>query len=217
VIFTLWQLMTQPVRLTGTDCSSGPTGCKKGCRWYSTTWLTSRQGCPSSRLRRRRRLQPGEQLKRHKNSQEAVAVARQQAEAEAAAAASVVQPTSHQAPIPTQTLQQQLSSPATAAESEFSFFTYNYHDIKKFKAKYIADVEVGINKKLKSELQQAVNTSLNAISVVSWDHLRNKLTQLLSGQTVEVKEMQVNAASHLSGVKFCMAMIPKCIIKQGEM
>jgi GLE1-like protein len=55
-------------------------------------------------------------------------------------------------------------------------------------ARYIADVDLGSDKKLKSELQQAVNTPLNAISAVSRDHLRDKLTkltQLLSGSVAD--------------------------------
>ena len=152
-------------------------------------------------------------------AQEEAARQQQAASLQAEAAAASSQPTSLPSELPpAQAPAAALSSVPSAQPSDYRF-QYDYHEIKDFKAKYIADVDLGNDKKLKSELQQAVNTPLNTISAVSRDHLRDKLTkltQLLAGETVEVKDMKVCAARHPSGIKFCMAMLAKRIVKQGE-
>lgn len=151
-------------------------------------------------------------------SERAVRDAEEAASAAAASAGTIagtaVSSSLQTTPLPTTQLP---AVPVSSLPTE-SYFPYEYHEIKEFKARYISDVDLGSDKKLKSELQQAVNTPLNAISAVSRDHLRDKLhklSQLLAGETVEVKDTRVCAARHPSGIKFCMAMLAKRIVKQG--
>jgi len=144
-------------------------------------------------------------------AQKAAAEEAAKAAAEAAAAAVVEQqPTLIPSALPPPVL----SQPQTDHG-----FPYDYYEMKDFKAKYVADVDLSNDKKLKSELTQAVNTTLNAVSATSREHLRDKLNRLrglLAGQTVEVNEKKVCAAGHPSGIKFCMAVLAKRIVKQGE-
>jgi hypothetical protein len=146
-------------------------------------------------------------------AQEAAAAAARAAQ-EAAAAAAVEIPQ----PVVATTLPP--PPPAALAQPAQEYdFPYEFHAMKDFKARYVADVDLSSDKKLKSELTQAVNTTLNAVSATSREHLRdklNKLTQLLAGQVVEINERKVCAAGHPSGVKFCMAMLAKRIVKQGK-
>lgn len=74
-------------------------------------------------------------------------------------------------------------------------------------------------KKLKFDIQKAVNTAINAISPVSGDHLRDKLKrllQLLSGQTVEGAGRQFTLNQHPQAPMFCRHLIAKMIVKKGE-
>jgi hypothetical protein len=112
-------------------------------------------------------------------AQEAAAVAARAAAAQEAAAAAVEIPQ----PVVLTTLP---TPPAALAQPAQDYdFPYDFHAMKDFKARYVADVDLSSDKKLKSELTQAVNTTLNAVSATSREHLRdklNKLTQLLAGQ-----------------------------------
>jgi nucleoporin GLE1 len=114
---------------------------------------------------------------------ERLAAAQQQAAEEAAARqADAAAAVASQPVLPPQVAE--IPTPPIIQSTGFHF-PYEYHEIKAFKANYIADVDLGSDKKLKAELQQAVNTPLNAISAVTRDHLRDKLTkltQLLSGR-----------------------------------
>ncbi|WAR02343.1 GLE1-like protein [Mya arenaria] len=74
-------------------------------------------------------------------------------------------------------------------------------------------------KKLKFDIQKAVNTPINAISAVSGDHLRDKLKRLLtllSGQPVEVSGKTVSLSKHPQASVFCRNLIAKMIVKKGE-
>lgn len=74
-------------------------------------------------------------------------------------------------------------------------------------------------KKLKFDLQKAINTPINAISPVSGDHLRDKLKRLLSllnGNTVEVAGRSVSASQHQAGQLFCKYLIAKMFVRKGE-
>jgi len=74
-------------------------------------------------------------------------------------------------------------------------------------------------KKLKFDLQKATNTPLNAIASTSWSHVRDKLDKLrrlLSGQAVEVGDKMVASGSHPLGRLYCMDLLARKFVKQGE-
>ena len=102
-----------------------------------------------------------------------------------------------------------------------TIITYpTYQEILTFKSEYVKDVSFADSeKKVKSELTLAISTSLNAISALTTEHLNDKLaklTLLLAGRPVAMKESQICAANHPSGIKFCMGMLAKKIVRQGE-
>ena len=96
----------------------------------------------------------------------------------------------------------------------------SYQEILAFKANYVKDVSFAdTEKKVKSELTLAISTSLNAISAQTTEHLNDKLaklTHLLAGRLVAFKDAQICAANHPAGIKFCMGMLAKKIVRQGE-
>ena len=64
-----------------------------------------------------------------------------------------------------------------------------------------------------------ISTALNAISAQTRDHLNDKLaklTMLLAGKPVTMKDIQICAGQHKSGVKYCTALLAKKIVRQGE-
>lgn len=70
-------------------------------------------------------------------------------------------------------------------------------------------------KKLKFDLQKAVNIPVNAISAVSGAHLRDKLQRLLvllSGQQVEITNRRVSVSEHPAALTFCKYLIAKMIV-----
>ncbi|XP_037076524.1 LOW QUALITY PROTEIN: nucleoporin GLE1-like [Pollicipes pollicipes] len=75
-------------------------------------------------------------------------------------------------------------------------------------------------KKFKFDCQKAVNTPINAISPVSTAHLRDKLEKLralLRGEPVTVSgQGRVTAAAHPRGVQFCLDLVAKKFVRQGE-
>lgn len=74
-------------------------------------------------------------------------------------------------------------------------------------------------KKLKFDLQKAVNIPVNAISAVSGAHLRDKLQRLLvllSGQQVEIANKRVSVNEHPAALTFCKHLIAKMVVKKGE-
>ena len=106
-------------------------------------------------------------------------------------------------------------------DQPLTIITYpTYQEILNFKSEYVKDVSFADSeKKVKSELTLAISTSLNAISALTTEHLNDKLaklTLLLAGRPVAMKESQICAANHPSGIKFCMGMLAKKIVRQGE-
>ena len=90
-------------------------------------------------------------------------------------------------------------------------------DNKNEYVKYIVWTEA--DKKVKSELTQAISTVLNAISAQNTEHLNDKLeklTLLLAGRPVVLREAQVCASYHPHGLRYCKALLAKKIVRQGE-
>ncbi|XP_062587999.1 mRNA export factor GLE1-like [Saccostrea cucullata] len=74
-------------------------------------------------------------------------------------------------------------------------------------------------KKMKFDLQKAVNIPINAISAVSGAHLRDKLQRLLvllSGQQVEISNKRVSVRDHPAALPFCKYLIAKMVVRKGE-
>lgn len=74
-------------------------------------------------------------------------------------------------------------------------------------------------KKLRFDLQRAVNTPVNAISPVNSAHLRDKLLKirtLLQGQTVEVSGKRINPRDMPEGIMFCKNLTAKMIARKAE-
>lgn len=74
-------------------------------------------------------------------------------------------------------------------------------------------------KKLKFDLQKAVNIPVNAISAVSGAHMRDKLQRLLvllSGQQLEIANKRVSVNEHPAALTFCKHLIAKMVVKKGE-
>lgn len=70
-------------------------------------------------------------------------------------------------------------------------------------------------KKLKFDLQKAVNIPVNAISAVSGAHLRDKLQRLLvllSGQQVEITNKRFSVNEHPAALTFCKHLIAKMVV-----
>ncbi|OWF38806.1 nucleoporin GLE1-like [Mizuhopecten yessoensis] len=75
------------------------------------------------------------------------------------------------------------------------------------------------SKKLKFDLQKAVNTPINAISQVSGEHMREKLKRLLdlmSGKSVEVGSKRVSVGVHPQALTFCKYLAAKMFVKKGD-
>jgi nucleoporin GLE1 len=75
-------------------------------------------------------------------------------------------------------------------------------------------------KQFRFDCKKAVNIPVNAISAVSSEHLRDKyikLSNLLSGKTVAVADKQINASKHPQGIPFCMDLLAKKFVLQGDL
>lgn len=73
-------------------------------------------------------------------------------------------------------------------------------------------------KKVRFDLQRAVNTPVNAISAVNSAHLRDKLMRLrclLKGEMVEVIGKRVSAQAVPQGITFCKNLVAKMIAVSG--
>jgi nucleoporin GLE1 len=69
-------------------------------------------------------------------------------------------------------------------------------------------------KKVRFDLQRAVNTPVNAISAVTSSHLLDKfmrLRLLLKGDSVEVTDKQVTAQAVPQGLSFCKNLTAKML------
>ena len=65
------------------------------------------------------------------------------------------------------------------------------------------------------ELQKAIAHPVNAISSQSAAHLRDKvgrLVNLLSGKTVTIADMPINATQHPQGRAFCLEYLAKKLV-----
>jgi hypothetical protein len=167
-----------------------------GASWEATSSGAATPDDWAALLQLRERIEEGIQMVTQEAADQlaaAAAAARQEAErlaaqeaAAAARAAAVQEAAAAAIEIPRPVVPTTLPPPAALAQPAQDYdFPYEFHAMKDFKARYVADVDLSSDKKLKSELTQAVNTTLNAVSATSREHLRdklNKLTQLLAGQ-----------------------------------
>ncbi|XP_070204617.1 mRNA export factor GLE1-like [Littorina saxatilis] len=74
-------------------------------------------------------------------------------------------------------------------------------------------------KKVRFDLQRAVNTPVNAISAVNSAHLRDKLMRLrclLKGEMVEVIGKRVSAQAVPQGITFCKNLVAKMIARKAD-
>lgn len=70
-------------------------------------------------------------------------------------------------------------------------------------------------KKMKFDIQKAVNNTINNISPVSGDHLRDKLQRLqnlLSGKTVDLSGRSFSISGCPRALPFCKYLIAKMIV-----
>ncbi|EFA06063.1 mRNA export factor Gle1 [Tribolium castaneum] len=75
-------------------------------------------------------------------------------------------------------------------------------------------------KQFRFDCKKAINIPVNALSAVNSDHLRDKyvkLNNLLSGKTVIVADRQVNALKHPQGIPFCMDLLARKFVLQGDL
>lgn len=75
-------------------------------------------------------------------------------------------------------------------------------------------------KQFRFDCKKAINIPVNAISAVNNEHLLDKyvrLYKLLSGQTVIVNDKQVDASQHPQGVAFCMDLLARKFVLQGDL
>lgn len=100
----------------------------------------------------------------------------------------------------------------------FQWYTKLQEDLKKTE-ELIKPLSNPESKKVKFDLQKAVNTPINAISAVSGEHLREKLKRLLdlmSGKSVEVGNKRVNVSVHPQALTFCKNLAAKMVVKKGD-
>lgn len=74
-------------------------------------------------------------------------------------------------------------------------------------------------KQFKFECKKAINTPVNSLSGINSNHILdkyNRLRTLLSGQNVIVGEKRINASSHPEGIAFCMDLLAKKFVLQGD-
>lgn len=75
-------------------------------------------------------------------------------------------------------------------------------------------------KQFRFDCKKAVNIPVNALSGVSSEHILdkyNRLYNLLKGQNVEVNDKIVNASKHPQGIAFCMDLLAKKLVLQGDL
>ncbi|KAL8619084.1 hypothetical protein ACOMHN_019356 [Nucella lapillus] len=98
-----------------------------------------------------------------------------------------------------------------------------YEHNKKLLSHVDAAIDPFINdqqqKKVRFDLQRAVNMPVNAISPVSSQHLRDKLLRLrslLRGERVEVVGKQVSVSAVPQGLTFCKNLVAKMIARKAD-
>ncbi|KAJ8968266.1 hypothetical protein NQ317_008896 [Molorchus minor] len=70
------------------------------------------------------------------------------------------------------------------------------------------------------DCKKAINIPVNSISGVNSEHIvdkYNKLYQLLSGQNVIISGKVINANRHPQGIAFCMDLLAKKFVLQGDL
>ncbi|VEN34108.1 unnamed protein product [Callosobruchus maculatus] len=75
-------------------------------------------------------------------------------------------------------------------------------------------------KQFRFDCKKAVNIPVNSLSGVNSEHILdkyNKLYNLLKGQDVMVSDKKVNASQHPQGIAFCMNLLAKKFILQGDL
>lgn len=75
-------------------------------------------------------------------------------------------------------------------------------------------------KQFRFECKKAVNLSVNTISAASSEHLHDKyvkLSNLLSGKNAVIGDLQITASKHPKGVPFCIDLLAKKFVLQGDL
>ncbi|KAL1513116.1 hypothetical protein ABEB36_002578 [Hypothenemus hampei] len=118
------------------------------------------------------------------------------------------------------------------AEESIKVFSNSYIDLEdlaryeklmafrnEFKKSYMELENNSTLKTFKFDLKKAVNIPVNSLSGVNANHILDKfvkLHRLLTGQTVVIAGKQINAAQHPQGITFCMDLLAKKLVLQGE-
>ncbi|XP_060554278.1 mRNA export factor GLE1-like [Ruditapes philippinarum] len=174
----------------------------------------------------------GKEAEAEKERQAKLQQEQSQAAAAAAAAASIEAPLATSTPVPQASRSQTLITTGDISAQAASRGEQLCVDIEAFrkytelqeKLKSVEEATAVLSstaelKKFKFDIQKAVNTSINAISPVSGDHLRDKLKRLLkllSCQPVEVSGRQIQLNQHPQGPAFCKHLIARMIVKKGD-
>lgn len=75
-------------------------------------------------------------------------------------------------------------------------------------------------KQFKFDCKKAVNIPVNALSGLNSEHILdkyNRLLGLLKGQNVIVSNKTINASKHPQGIAFCMDLLAKKLVLQGDL
>ncbi|KAL3289602.1 hypothetical protein HHI36_023015 [Cryptolaemus montrouzieri] len=105
------------------------------------------------------------------------------------------------------------------SESNFNWYSklISFHDEYNDSLKELLD-DTRL-KQFRFDCMKAVNLSVNAISAVSSSHLSdkyNKLSDMIHGQNVMFGDFQINASEHRKGLEFCINLIAKKFVLQGD-
>lgn len=173
-------------------------------------------------------------IKEEEAREEAEKKAKEEAEAkakaEAAAKAALIPPTpglaagplASSTPAPSSSSASRLTRPDEVRcvdENAFTQYTRLQEQLKKAEEENTTLFTNPQLKKIKFDIQKAVNTPINNISPVSGEHLRDKLQRLqslLAGQTVELTGKRFSLSGCPQAMPFCKNLIAKMIVKKGE-
>lgn len=107
-----------------------------------------------------------------------------------------------------------------SSKSSLLLYSELLNYIKKWE-KEISDLEQEVNcKDFRFQCKKAVNIPVNAVSNVSKEHLTDKyekLLNLLSRNKVKLGNDYFTASVHQKGVSFCMNLLAKKIVLQGDL
>ncbi|KAK9878910.1 hypothetical protein WA026_003737 [Henosepilachna vigintioctopunctata] len=106
------------------------------------------------------------------------------------------------------------------SKSSFKF----YSDIMAFYGKYTETLNELIYdnqyKEFRFDCKKAINLTVNAISAVSSEHIRDKyvkLYNLIKGQNVVIGDFQINASKHPKGIQYCIDLLANKFVLQGDL